>query len=151
MSNPQRCVLSSPVMWCLAPKIDVNALKNTSKLAILRRWKPWWLLRMVRLWPCKLLWRRARKAQGKDFVEDKFTDMGLNDAEDCPRINCNGDSDQMTIGDDKQALTGTRYPTLPGLNFYYPYPTRKSFENLRVQGSNYTCCFHTGWSMMPAI
>ena len=37
-----------------------------------------------------------------------------------------------------QALTGTRYPTLPGFNFYYPYPTRKSFENFRVQGSNYT-------------
>ena len=43
-----------------------------------------------------------------------------------------------------QALTGTRYPTLPGFNFYYPYPTRKFFENFRVQGSNYTCCFHTG-------
>ena len=43
-----------------------------------------------------------------------------------------------------QALTGTRYPTLPGFNFYYPYPTRKSFEKFRVQGSNYTCCFHTG-------
>ena len=35
-----------------------------------------------------------------------------------------------------QALTGTRYPTLPGIYFYYPYPTRKSFENFRVQGSN---------------
>ena len=43
---------------------------------------------------------------------------------------------------DLQALTGTRYPTLPGFNFYYPYPTRKSFENFRVQGSNYTWCFH---------
>jgi len=43
-----------------------------------------------------------------------------------------------------QALTGTRYPTLPGFYFYYPYPTRKSFENFRVQGSNYTCCFHLG-------
>ena len=45
---------------------------------------------------------------------------------------------------EEQALTGTRYPTLPGFNFYYPYPTRKSFENFRVQGSNYTCCFHKG-------
>ena len=43
-----------------------------------------------------------------------------------------------------QALTGTRYPTLPGFYFYYPYPTRKSFGNFRVQGSNYICCFHTG-------
>ena len=43
-----------------------------------------------------------------------------------------------------QALTGTRYPTLPGFNFYYPYPTRKSFQNCRVQGSNYTCCFRPG-------
>ena len=43
-----------------------------------------------------------------------------------------------------QALTGTRYPTLPGFYFYYPYPNRKSFENFRVQGSNYSCCFHTG-------
>ena len=40
-----------------------------------------------------------------------------------------------------QAVTGTRYPTLPGLFFYYPYPTRKFFKNFRVQGSNYTCCF----------
>ena len=37
-----------------------------------------------------------------------------------------------------QALTGTRYPTLPGFNFYYPNPTRKFFENFRVQGSNFT-------------
>ena len=36
-----------------------------------------------------------------------------------------------------QALTGTRYPTLPGFYFYYPYPNRKSFYNFRVQGSNY--------------
>ena len=43
-----------------------------------------------------------------------------------------------------QALTGTRYPTLPGLFFYYPYPTRKFFKNFRVQGSNYTCCFSLG-------
>ena len=49
-----------------------------------------------------------------------------------------------TLWSDRQALTGTRYPTLPGFNFYYPYPTRKSFEKFRVQGSNYTCCFHTG-------
>ena len=34
-----------------------------------------------------------------------------------------------------QALTGTRYPTLPGLFFYYPYPTRKFSKNFRVQGS----------------
>ena len=40
-----------------------------------------------------------------------------------------------------QALTGTRYRTLPGLLFYYPYPTRKFFRNFRVQGSYYTCCF----------
>ena len=33
------------------------------------------------------------------------------------------------------------YPTLPGFNFCYLYPTRKSFQNFRVQGSNYTCCF----------
>ena len=43
-----------------------------------------------------------------------------------------------------RTLTGTRYPTLPRFNFDYPYPTRKSFENFRVQGSNYMCCFHTG-------
>ena len=40
-----------------------------------------------------------------------------------------------------QALTGTRYPTLPGFYFYYPYPTRNFFQNFRVQGSNSTCCF----------
>ena len=51
------------------------------------------------------------------------------------------DQNETTCG---QALTGTRYPTLPGFYFYYPYPTRKSFENFRVQGSNYTCCFHLG-------
>ena len=34
----------------------------------------------------------------------------------------------------EQALTGTRYPTLPGFYFYYPYPTRNFFENFRVQG-----------------
>ena len=39
----------------------------------------------------------------------------------------------------QQALTGTRYPTLPGFCFYYPYPTRNFFQNFRVQGSNYTC------------
>ena len=50
-----------------------------------------------------------------------------------------------------QALTGTRYPTLPGFYFYYPYPTRKYFKNFRVQGSNYTCCFQSRIiSMMPA-
>ena len=50
-----------------------------------------------------------------------------------------------------QALTGTRYPTLPGLFFYYPYPTRFFVENFRVQGSNYTCCFQSRiTSMMPA-
>ena len=50
-----------------------------------------------------------------------------------------------------QALTGTRYPTLPGFYFYYPYPTRKFFQNFRVQGSNYTCCFQSRIiSMMPA-
>ena len=50
-----------------------------------------------------------------------------------------------------QALTGTRYPTLPGFYFYYPYPTRKCFQNFRVQGSNYTCCFQSRIiSMMPA-
>ena len=53
------------------------------------------------------------------------------------------------LGD--QALTGTRYPTLPGFYFYYPYPTRKFFQNFRVQGSNYTCCFQSRIiSMMPA-
>ena len=51
----------------------------------------------------------------------------------------------------QQALTGTRYPTLPGLFFYYPYPTRNFFENFRVQGSNYTCCFQSIiTTMMPA-
>ena len=33
----------------------------------------------------------------------------------------------------EQALTGTRYPTLPEFNF--PYPTRKLFQNFRVQGA----------------
>ena len=28
----------------------------------------------------------------------------------------------------EQALTGTRYPTLPGFYFYYPYPTRNFFK-----------------------
>ena len=41
----------------------------------------------------------------------------------------------------RQALTGTRYPTLPGFYFYYPYPTRQLFQNFRVQGSDYTGCF----------
>ena len=45
------------------------------------------------------------------------------------------------IGGPNQALTGTRYPTLPGFYFYYPYPTRNFFQNFRVQGSNSTCCF----------
>ena len=46
-----------------------------------------------------------------------------------------------------QAVTGTRYPTLPGFNFYYPYPTRNFFQNFRVQGSNYTCYFQ--YNIMP--
>ena len=29
---------------------------------------------------------------------------------------------------DGQALTGTRYPTLPGYYFYYPYPTQNFFK-----------------------
>ena len=53
-----------------------------------------------------------------------------------------GEGKVVDRGSWEQALTGTRYPTLPGFNFYYPYPTRKSFENFRVQGSNYTWCFH---------
>ena len=36
-----------------------------------------------------------------------------------------------------QALTGTRYPTRPGLFFPYPNRTRKIFQNFRVQGSSY--------------
>ena len=48
---------------------------------------------------------------------------------------------QNVCGFGYQALTGTRYPTLPGLLFYYPYPTRNFLENFRVQGSYYTCCF----------
>ena len=38
-----------------------------------------------------------------------------------------------------QALTGTRYPTRPGLFFSYPNRTRKIFQNFRVQGSSYIC------------
>ena len=38
-----------------------------------------------------------------------------------------------------QALTGTRYPTRPGLFFSYPNRTRKFFQNFRVQGSSYIC------------
>ena len=38
-----------------------------------------------------------------------------------------------------QALTGTRYPTRPGLFFSYPNRTRKTFQNFRVQGSSYIC------------
>ena len=38
-----------------------------------------------------------------------------------------------------QALTGTRYPTQPGLFFSSPNRTRKFFQNFRVQGSSYIC------------
>ena len=39
----------------------------------------------------------------------------------------------------EQALTGTRYPTRPGLFFSYPNRTRKFFQNFSVQGSSYIC------------
>ena len=35
-------------------------------------------------------------------------------------------------------MTITRYPTRPGLFFYYPNRNRKFFQNFRVQGSNST-------------
>ena len=40
-----------------------------------------------------------------------------------------------------QALTGTRYPTRPGLFFSYPNRTRNFFQNFRVQGSSYICYY----------
>ena len=47
----------------------------------------------------------------------------------------------------------TRYPTLPGFYFYYPYPTRNFFKisGFRVVTTQYTCCFQSRIiSMRPA-
>ena len=50
--------------------------------------------------------------------------------------NCTGSHETVCVYKE-QALTGTRYPTRPGLFFSYPNRTRKIFQNIRVQGSNY--------------